>query len=209
MKKEHSFQMAFEFDIPEDQADVESGLSVADIQARRDEAKLRVFGGDYFGKDDDGYPIVPAWFEAFLRYDDGGYPFRVAVYMAWLGLPKSKRDPGTKKELADMLGLSSPRQFYVWETKYPKIREVAKGIWRRKILDGMPDAIDAMVEMASKKDYKGKYDRELMFRMARELSDSSIEVRVSDDLADLSTDELKELLSRDAQKKIVKEDGDE
>lgn len=203
MTKDYSFQMAFEFDIPEDEADVSAGLSAEQIQARKDEARERIVSGEAFDKNDNDETIFPAWFENFIQYEDGGYPTRVAVYMAWLGLPNELREPRTKKELANLLGLSSPRQFYIWEEKYPDIRDVAKNIWRRKILDGMPGAVDAMVTVASWPDYKGKPDRELLFRMGKELNDEIVLKNEDVDLSKLSYEDKLALAGLDTPEKLA------
>ena len=178
-----TYQLTFDLDIEEVEAVSIAGLSGDEIQARKDVAKAMIEKGDFFKKDNNGDPIFPFWFESYLRYKSGGYPFRVAILMAWLGTPASKRYPKTKKELADMMGLRSPRQFAVWIQKNPQILVEANMAWKNRILDALNDSVDAMLEVAATPDYKGKYDRSLHFKMAEVLIER---IEINDKHADLS-----------------------
>ncbi len=69
------------------------------------------------------------------------------------------------------------------------------------IFDALPDALNAMVEVATEADYKGHADRKLMFEMAQVYTPSSkitaeIAKRLGkskDDVTDLSDDDLRDI----------------
>ena len=101
----------------------------------------------------------------------GQWPFRVAAYIAWLGTPKKYRWPKTQDQLANLLGMSSDRQFSVWRAKNPVIDVMAAEFWKHEAISRLPDSLEAMYEVAAQPDYKGKYDRELHFKLAEILKD--------------------------------------
>ena len=198
--KASTYQLTFELDLPEEGSI--AGLSVEEIQARKDVARAMIDSGKFFEKDEDGNPIFPFWFTSYLRYTEGGYPFRVAILMAWLGTPKSKRVPRTKKELADMLGLSSPRQFSVWMQRNPQIEVEANMAWKNRILDALNDSVDAMLEVAATPDYKSNKDRALHFKMAGELVERIELNNPNVDLSKLTYEEKLALAGLDDPKKL-------
>ena len=69
------------------------------------------------------------------------------------------------------------------------------------IFDALPDALNAMVEVATEADYKGHADRKLMFEMAQIYTPSSkITAEIAkklgkskEDVTDLSDDDLREI----------------
>lgn len=143
----------------------------------------------------------PRWMELYLRLKEGGWPWRVAVYIAWAAQPKRYRWPATQEELATAcLGLTSDRAIATWRKKNPAIDEVISMLQAAIIYDALPDAFDAMVSVATAPDYKGHQDRKLMFEMAGVYTPSAkllAELRkrglATGDLADLSDDELRDI----------------
>jgi hypothetical protein len=169
-----SKQMSFDWDLPEEESN--SALSADEIQLRKDVAKIFIEDPVHWEKNDEGKPIKPYWFDRYINLHEGNarFPFRVAVLTAWLETPKKYRYPKTQDELAEMLGMSSDRQFSVWMAKNPQIRAVVHNSWHEKIMDHLNDSVNAMLEVAAEPDYKGRGDRELHFKLAKILSDSLI-----------------------------------
>lgn len=118
--------------------------------------------------------VIPRWMDLFKRLMDGGWKWRVAVYIAWASQPKKYRWPETQEELATKcLGLTSDRAIATWRKKNPAIDETISMLQGSIIFDSLPDAFSAMVDVATTADYKGHADRELMFEMAGVYTKSS------------------------------------
>jgi hypothetical protein len=166
------FQLTFDLDLPEEE--VSAHLSQEQIQARKDTARALLENPATWPKGEDGKPEKPFWFENYLRLTVGRWPFRVAVLIAWLRTPKKYRWPKTQDELADMLGMSSDRQFAVWRAKNSQIEAMVNEAWKDRVLEGLGDSIEAMLEVARIPDYKGKGDRELHFKMADILTERMV-----------------------------------
>lgn len=147
--------------------------------------------------------VAPRWMELYKRLVEGGWKWRVAVYIAWAAQPKKYRQPETQEELAiQCLGLTSDRAIATWRKKNPSIDETISVLQGAIIFDALPDAMNAMVEVASEADYKGHQDRKLMFEMAGIYTPSSkITAEMAkklvnsspDDLEDLSDEELRRI----------------
>lgn len=147
--------------------------------------------------------VAPRWMELYKRLVEGGWKWRVAVYIAWAAQPKKYRFPETQEKLAiDVLGLTSDRAIATWRKKNPSIDETISVLQGAIIFDALPDAMNAMVEVASEADYKGHQDRKLMFEMAGIYTPSSkITAEMAkklvnsspDDLEDLSDEELRRI----------------
>ncbi len=146
--------------------------------------------------------VEPRWMDLFKRLNQGGWKWRVAVYIAWASQPKKYRWPETQEELAvKCLGLTSDRAIATWRKKNDTIDETISMLQGSIIFDALPDALNAMVEVATESDYKGHADRKLMFEMggiytpsskitaeiAKKLSKSNM------DETDLSDDELRDI----------------
>lgn len=147
-------------------------------------------------KEADGKEATPRWMDLFKRLNDGGWPWRVAVYIAWAAQPKKYRWPETQDKLASQcLGLSSDRAISTWRKKNPSIDNTVGVLQGASIFAALPDAYDAMISVATDADYKGHQDRKLMFEMAGVYTPRiSAELRkrglTVDDLAEMSDDEL-------------------
>lgn len=138
----------------------------------------------------------PHWMDLFRSLHDGGWPWRVAVYIAWAAQPKKYRWPETQEELAKrILGLNSDRAISTWRKRNQAIDNTVGMLQGAIIFEALPDAYAAMISVATEADYKGHRDRKLMFEMAgvytpritAELRKRGMSV---DDLAELSDDEL-------------------
>ena len=169
-------------------------LSVDEVRMRSEAAlsalaALRV-------RDDDGREKSPRWMELYRRLHEGGWPWRVAVYIAWAAQPRKYRWPETQELLATQcLGLTSDRAISTWRKRNPAVDNTVGMLQGALIYDALPDAYDAMIEVATEADYKGHSDRKLMFEMAGVYTPRiSAELRrrglTVDDLAEMSDDEL-------------------
>jgi hypothetical protein len=165
------YQLKFELDLPEEESS--ASLSPDQIQLRKDVARAFVENPDTWPKEN-GKAQKPFWFDRYLMLSEGRWPFRVAVLIAWLETPKKYRWPKTQDELADMLGMSSDRQFSVWIAKNPQIKAMVHEAWQEKVMDRLNDSMEAMFEVAATADYKGRGDRELHFKLAKVLSDTVV-----------------------------------
>lgn len=145
---------------------------------------------------------APRWMELYQRLRDQGWDWRVAVYIAWSAMPKKYRWPETQEELASKcLGLNSDRVIATWRKKNAAIDETISMLQGAVIFDALPDAMQAMVDVATTANYKGHQDRKLMFEMAGLYTPSSkltAEMvrklgKGSLDVSDLSEEELRDI----------------
>lgn len=191
-------QLKFEWDLPEEESN--SALSAEEIQLRKDLAEAFIQNPAHWQKDAEGKPVPPYWLNQAITLHEGKmkFPFRAAVLTAWLCTPKKYRYPETQDQLADLLGLSSDRQFTVWMAKNPQIKAVVHSAWKENALDRLNDSMDAMYEVAATPDYKGKGDRELHFKVAGILNDTVIVDKTGNvDLSKLSFEEKMHLAGLD------------
>ena len=107
-----TYQLTLALDIPEE----DQG---AKPPSPREAALLREQARQVFDEMD--ADERPSWYEDFEQLMLGGWPFRVAAYIAWASSPRQGRQPGTLKELASMLGLKSTNAIHTWRRKNPAI----------------------------------------------------------------------------------------
>jgi hypothetical protein len=143
--------------------------------------------------------VAPRWMDLYKRLVEGGWKWRVAVYIAWAAQPKKYRWPETQEELATKcLGLTSDRAIATWRKKNPSIDETVSVLQASIIFDALPDAMNAMVEVASTSDYKGHQDRKLMFEMTGLYTPSSkITAEMAKKLVNSSPDDLEDMSDED------------
>ena len=143
--------------------------------------------------------VAPRWMDLYKRLVEGGWKWRVAVYIAWAAQPKKYRWPETQEELAiKCLGLTSDRAIATWRKKNPSIDETISVLQGAIIFDALPDAMNAMVEVASQSDYKGHQDRKLMFEMTGIYTPSSkITAEMAKKLVNSNADDLEDLSDED------------
>jgi hypothetical protein len=137
----------------------------------------------------------PRWMDLYKRLVEGGWKWRVAVYIAWASQPKKYRYPETQEKLAiDVLGLTSDRAIATWRKKNPTIDDTISMLQGSIIYDALADAFGAMVDVATEADYKGHQDRKLMFEMAGVYTPSSkITAEMAKRLINSSPDDLEDL----------------
>jgi hypothetical protein len=147
------------------------------------------------------------WFADYVRLKELGFMWRVAAYIAWEASPRGKRWPESMALLAtEVLGLKSPRVIYTWRKKNPAIDEIIAVMQTEPLYEHRRDVIEAMIEVASSRDYKGHSDRKLFFEMIgdyvpRAQVDVGKKSLTEDDLSELSDEELRRLTER------LKDDG--
>ena len=210
--KPPDYQLKLKLDLPEEeQVSGVSGdaLSAEDIRLRSEAARQALEGGVLWPKGAFGKVSAPAWYEQYTTLLAGGWSWKVAVYIAWKAQPKAHRWPENQDELATkILGLTSDRQISVWRMKNPAINAMVHDLAAGMVFDALGDAFAAMVAVASDEDYKGKGDRELMFKLAGILSDKSeISLKAGGEgkelLKNLSFGELLTLAGVDNQEAIM------
>jgi hypothetical protein len=138
--------------------------------------------------------VAPRWMDLYKKLVEVGWKWRVAVYIAWAAQPKKYRQPETQEELATRcLGLTSDRAIATWRKKNPSIDETISMLQGSIIFDGLPDALNAMVEVATDANYKGHQDRKLMFEMAGIYTPSSkITAEMAKKLVNATPDDFEE-----------------
>jgi len=143
--------------------------------------------------------VAPRWMDLYKRLVEGGWKWRVAVYIAWAAQPKKYRWPENQEELATRcLGLTTDRAIATWRKKNPSIDETISVLQGAIIFDALPDAMNAMVEVASQSDYKGHQDRKLMFEMTGIYTPSSkITAEMAKKLVNSNADDLEDLSDED------------
>lgn len=152
------YQLAFDLDLPE----MEEGAVSMEEARLRSETALKAF--ELRG----GKRELPAWYDEYATLRSGGWPWRVAAYIAWASSPKVDRVPKTQDELArEHLGLTSDRAFTTWRKRNPTIDEMvtmlqAAPLWEHRA-DSFKQLIDGMKK--SGLDYKFFHHLKLYFEM--------------------------------------------
>lgn len=97
--------------------------------------------------------------EEYLQLRSEGWSWRQAVYIAWCSIPTGRRQPKTKKELAEKLGLRSDRTFRAWCKKRPEILKRIEEFTVSTLGGHLADVIDAWVTVAKTPDPAAHKDR--------------------------------------------------
>lgn len=194
---------------------VQNDLLLSAEQVReRSEAAMAALAAVRMKDPENGKEITPRWMELFKRLHDGGWPWRVAVYIAWAAQPKAYRYPETQELLAtNCLGLNSDRAISTWRKRNPAIDDTVAILQGALIFEALPDAYDAMIKVATDADYKGHQDRKLLFEMAgvytprisAELSKRGLNM---DDLAGMSDEELETIAAAAKNRHAEQNDGE-
>jgi hypothetical protein len=173
-----SYQLGFELDLPDD-----------DDSAGGPDARLLLeTARSAFEEKQE----KPDWFEEYEALIRGGWPFRVAMYIAWAASPKNGRRPDTIHELANLMGLTSPRAIYTWRSRNQAIDAQVAILQAAPLFKHRADVIQALVDSASTDSYRNNPDRRLFFQLTGELSED-VNLNVSgakQDLRNLSDEEL-------------------
>jgi hypothetical protein len=156
----------------------------------------------------------PKWLDEYFALREGGWNWRVAVYIAWAASPRAGREPKTQDELARMyLGLTSDRVIATWRKRNPVIDEIIHSMQGVPLWKHRAEIITALVVSAVKPDYKNHNDRKLALELmgdhlpTHKLTASIGKRLMSDDLAELSDEELREIAA--GLKNIGAEEGED
>lgn len=147
------YQLSFALDLPEE--DDKSYLSADEMRLRSETARAALEGRDDL-----------EWIEEYQRLRNGGWPWRVAAYIAWASQPRNRRRPKTQDELArNHLGLTSDRAITTWRQKNPTIDEMVALLQASSLWDFRAEVFQALTVNAIKPDYKTHNDRKLFLEL--------------------------------------------
>jgi len=146
---------------------------------------------------------LPDYMRNYNRLLMAGVPFRIALYITWVTIPRKYRWPETQEELAtELMGLTSDRAIATWRSKYPYIDHMIADLQSEELLEFRPGAIAAMGQVISDPTYRATQERrlyhELMGDLEKKVSLSMPGVGVGKDvlavLDKVPTDKLLEML---------------
>ena len=161
MIKKPDYQLRFDLVLPEEDG---QGTFILPEEARlREETARRAFEAETGER--------PAWYEEYEKLRAGGWPFRVAMYIAWAAVPKKHRFPRSLDEMASLMGLNSPRAIYVWRQRNQAIDEQVTMAQNAIFFPARADVIDALIESASVPDYRHAPDRRTYLQVTGDLAD--------------------------------------
>jgi len=192
------------FDVEKDESDVT--IDPAEAARRSEVAKvaldksLQAHSKEVVDTDGKQMPCV-TWMDEYYTLLKGGWPWRVAAYIAWASSKKIGRYPETQEALAtEMLGLTSDRAISTWRRKNECIDEAIGIMQTRSMWDYRADAFEAMGIAASDPTKDGNRDRKLLFQMTGDWQPS---LRVEDerkpgtnDMAQKSDAELDQIIQQ-------------
>jgi hypothetical protein len=154
--------MKLEIEVP-----IEEGQTQEDAKAKSEIARKAM--DLLFGK-----AGAPRWMDDYLELAKGGWPWRVAAYIAWASTPKGSREPKTQDELArHHLGLSSDRAIVTWRRKNPLIDQMVHKLQGSPLWKHRAEIITAMVAVAVKPDSKGYQDRKMALELMGDFDDDN------------------------------------
>jgi hypothetical protein len=187
-----------------DAEDVEGGERVpTPAEIRESEMVARLALKDKLEGDD-----LPSWSDMYHRLLQAGWRWRVAAYAAWASTPKDGRWPRTQEELAtQVLGLTSDRAIATWNKKFPMLQQVIGDLSADDLMDARADVFRTLKTMAKTPDYKNvKYTQIYLEMIGAYVPTSKLAAELkrrgitTDDLADMSDDELRVIAGAAMQK---------
>lgn len=199
MKRFDELQLAFDLELDEDE-ELAAERAISYEEARQ--VSEAAFGALQRRIEDlEVKKYRPGWVDDFVKLREQGWPWRVAVYIAWAASPKALRWPKTLKELAETcLGLQGPRTIYTWRGKFPGIDTTVAMLQAAPLFEHRRDVLEALVRMASTPDYKSFNDRKLFLEMVGDyVPKSQLDLGKSgagDELESLTDAELLKLAGR-------------
>jgi len=185
-----TYQLPLELDLP---APEEEGGVGQDEARQRSEVSRKALEA-MFGKSG-----APRWLDDYLELVRGGWPWRVAAYIAWASSPKAGREPRTQDELARFhLGLTSDRAISTWRKRNPAIDEVVRMMQAGPLFKHRAEIFAALVAVAVKPDYKNHADRKLALELLGDYTPlrkvlAELRRKGDGDMSDLSDSELADL----------------
>jgi hypothetical protein len=182
-----TYQLPLELDLPE-----EESLSSDDARSKSENARKALEA--MFGKSG-----APRWLDDYLELVRGGWPWRVAAYIAWASSPRAVREPKTQDELARIhLGLTSDRAISTWRKRNPAIDEVVRMMQAGPLFKHRTEIYTALVAVAVKPEYKSHADRKLALELMGDYTPirkvlAELKKKGDGDESDMSDMELEEL----------------
>jgi hypothetical protein len=148
------YQLVMALEVEEVISDQSSVISVEEARLRSETAR-EAFRG-----------VEVLWKDEYTRLVEGGWPWRVAAYIAWAASPKNSRMPKTQDELAqNHLGLTSDRAINTWRKKNPAIDEMVAVLQAAPLWEHRAEIYDALIQVATSPEYKGHNDRKLALEL--------------------------------------------
>jgi hypothetical protein len=164
----------------------EKPLSMREIREREIAAHM-VLKDKLEGED------IPSWAEKYQEFLNSNIPWKIAAYIAWSIMVKSRRWPGTQDELAtQVLGLNSDRRITEWRRKYPYIDQMIASCQTAEMLVYIPGSIEASGIVASRDDYKSTAERRLLWE-AVGIIDKNSKLTVEQPTGNVAKDLLRRL----------------
>lgn len=151
---------------------------------------------------EDGSGGEPAahWMRDYMDLRDGGWPWRVACFIAWSASPRADRWPKTQQQLAtEVLGLRSDRVIRQWRERNPAIDAAIAMCQSRTLFEHRAEVLKALVESASNADHKNHPDRKLFLEMIGDYTprvDNTVTLAKPKDVSQLSDAELAAVAQR-------------
>jgi len=134
------------------------------------------------------------WMKDYYALRQEGWPWRVAVYIAWASTPAKGRWPKTQEELAtQVLGLRSSRAIRRWKEKNPAIEDRILQAQRELLFMYRRDVFEALVESASDPSPRSHPDRRLYLEMVGEYTPKQELTVGASDLEEADEAELRAL----------------
>jgi hypothetical protein len=96
--------------------------------------------------------------------------WRIWVYIAWLGMPASQRQPATEEELAEKVLGCTPRSLRNWKKRdwgedYPTLDEAVAWAQASPLLRARREIYDTLAAVAVLKDPRAHQDRKLALEL--------------------------------------------
>ena len=189
--KKPSYQLLLDLALEEPD---EQSITKGDDSLRREAARQALEG--MFGKIGS-----PRWLDEYFQLREGGWPWRVAAYIAWASSPRAGRRPKTQNQLAqDYLGLSSDRVIATWKKRNPTIIDMIGILQTAPLYKHRTEIYTALTAVAVKPDPKSHRDRKLALELMGDYTptkkiEANVSQKMSDLLSDLSDQELGELVA--------------
>jgi hypothetical protein len=113
---------------------------------------------------------LPDYMRSYNRLLNAGVPFRIALYITWMTIPRPYRWPETQEELAtQLMGLTSDRAISTWRRTYPYIDHMIADLQSEEFLEMRPGSIAAMAEVVSNPSYRSTGERRLYHELMGDL----------------------------------------
>ncbi len=182
------YQLPLALDLPE----AEEGSSKDQALVRAEAARRALEA--LFGK-----VGAPRWLDEYLELTRGGWPWRVAAYIAWASTPRTGREPKTQDELARLLGLNSDRSISTWRKRNPAIDEMVRAMQAVPLFKHRAEIFTALVAVAVRPEYKSHNDRKLALELmgdympAHKVLAGLLSSTKDSDLSEMPEDELRSI----------------